>query len=160
MKYEFKLPGFEQQSLFLEVRFPFRPRINVNKKVMSGTGRWNEVALRRDDGLSSIVTILNQFPDPVPALSMDEEIYHVVPRLNWLNYLWALLPLLLWIVILVFADLWSLGIALLAAYLNFWILRFQVQKLEKNLMVFVVNMGSAVVFFLLRFMMISARLGG
>jgi hypothetical protein len=160
MKYEFTLPGFEQQSLLLEVRFPLRPRILVNQKVIKSAGKWNELALRRDDGLTSMVSINNQFPDPVPTVSMDEETHFVVPKLTFWNYLWALPPILLWIAILGFSVIWPIAIGLVASYLNFWILRFQTQALEKNLMIFAVNTGSAVLFFLLRFMMINAMLNG
>jgi hypothetical protein len=160
MKYEFTLPGFEQQSLLLEVRFPLRPRILVNKKIINSTGKWNELALRRDDGLTSIVTISNQFPDPVPTLSMDEENYFVVSKLSIWNYIWALLPILLWIAILGVTEIKTIGIALIAAYLNFWILRFQLRPLEKNLMIFAVNTGSAVIYFLVYSLMVTARLNG
>jgi hypothetical protein len=160
MKYEFTLPGFEQQSLLLEVRFPLRPRILVNKKIINSTGKWNELALRRDDGLTSIVTISNQFPDPVPTLSMDEENYFVVSKLSIWNYIWALLPILLWIAILGVTEIKTIGIALIAAYLNFWILRFQLRALEKNLMIFAVNTGSAVIYFLVYSLMVTARLNG
>ena len=160
MKYEFTLPGFEQQSLLLDVRFPLRPRILVNKKIVKSSGKWYELALRRDDGLTSIVTIINQFPDPVPMVSMDEETYYVVPKLTWWNYLWALLPVLLWIAILGLSEIWPLAIGLVAAYFNFWILRFQLRSLEKHLMIFAVNTGSAVLYYLMYSLLVTARLNG
>ena len=160
MKYEFTLPGFEQQSLLLEVRFPMRPRILVNQKVVKSPGKWNELALRRDDGLTSMVSIANQFPDPVPTLSMDEETHFIVPKLTFWNYLWALLPIILSIAILGISELWLIGVGILAAYLNFWILRFQLGSLEKNLMIFAVNTGSAVIYFLVYSLLVTARLNG
>ncbi len=160
MKYEFSLPGFEQQSLHLDVRFLLRPRILINRKVVKSPGKWNEVALRRDDGLTSMVSIVNQFPDPVPTLRMDEETHFVVPNLTFWNYLWALLPIVLWFTILGLSEIWTAGISLIAAYLNFWILRFQLGSLEKNLMIFAVNTGSAVIYFLVYSLMVTARLNG
>ncbi|MBI9050464.1 MAG: hypothetical protein JEZ00_13670 [Anaerolineaceae bacterium] len=154
MKYEFTLPGFEEQSLALEVRFPLRPRLWVNRRVIKSKGKWNEIALKRDDGLSSIIHINNQFPDPVPQLEMDEEVYHVVPPLNWGQRIWAMLP-----IALVALEIWGLLIGLLAAYLNIWVMRLQERKLERNLTIFTVSIAAAAAFFIIRFLIIRSQIG-
>lgn len=155
MKFEYTLPGFEQQSMEIEVRFLLRPRLWINKKRIKSAGRWNEFSLRRDDGLSSMVRIVAQFPDPVPVIEMDDEKYRAIPRLTWYQLVWVLLPLLLGAF-----ELWGLVIGLITAFINFWLIRLQIQRLEKNLMILATNTGAAVIFFVIRFLIISARLNG
>jgi hypothetical protein len=162
MKYQVNLPGFEAQQLTIDVRFPLRPRIIANKKaVKSNTGKWNQLAMRRDDGLTSIVHIKPQFPDPVPQLEMDEEIYKVVKPFTWGQRIFAMLPLIL--IIFAVMDpalaIWAIVLALLSTYLNFWILRLQEQALERNLMIFTITVAAAAIFFIIRFLVIRAQLG-
>ena len=162
MKYELSLPGFEEQQLAIEVRFPFRPRIFANKKVVkSNTGKWNELAMRRDDGLTSIVHILPKFPDPVPQLEMDEETYKVVEPFTWSQRLFALLP----IAFVIFAVMdpklifWGVGLGAISIYINFWLLRLQQGKLERNLMIITVTIAAAAILFIIRLLIIRSEIG-
>ena len=159
MKYEFSLPNFEEQTLLLDVRFLFKPRILANKKVAPAAKEANAVVLRRDDGLSSIIHFIGKFPDPIPVLELDDEIYHVVKPLTWPQYIWAVLPLVLAIVEILAFSWWGMLIALVCSYANFWLLRLRVENLEKNLMIFAVNTAAILSMFLIHFMMISSRLG-
>jgi hypothetical protein len=162
MKYSIELPGFEEQNLSIEVRFPFRPRIWVNKKIaQSKIKKWNELALRRDDGLTSVITILPKFPDPVPELEMDDEIYRAVAPFTWGERILAFLPILLIAVSVTDLQmiLYGVGLGLLAIYINFWVLRLQDQKLERNLMVIAITAAVAVIYFLIYLMKIRSLLG-
>jgi hypothetical protein len=156
MKYEIHLPSFEQQDLMLEVRFLFRPRILINNKPIKKKENSNEMVLKRDDGLSSVIRFLGQFPDPVPALEMDEEVFHVISPLSWMQRIIAVLPVVFATMIV---GVWGFLIGLVPAYINFWLLRLQVQKLEKNLIIFAVYAGTVLISFMLRTYLISSQLG-
>ena len=162
MKYSIQIPGFEEQNLQIEVRFPFRPRIWSNKKLQkSNTGKWNELAMRRDDGLTSIVMIKSQFPDPVPQLEMDGEMYKAVEPFKLGERVLALMPVLLIAIGLMdlALALYGLGLGLIAIYINFWVLRIQEQKLERNLMIFTITIAATVILFIIRFMLIRSQIG-
>lgn len=147
MKYSIHLPGFEGQTIELQpAGLITGAKLLVNgEPAPKGPGR-GEMLLRRNDGKDVLVRFKNAFID-IPSLMVEDEIIQVVEPLNWYEWVWNGLPLLM-----VFGGgVIPILIGFFAFEFNLSIFRAKESSLAKYGLTALVSLAALILFLLVAF---------
>lgn len=127
MRYQINLRGFEGQTI--EVQSPgllTGAKLFINGELAPRGAKSGHMVLRRNDGKDVNVQFRGFFLD-VPDLVVDDEIVQVVEPLEWFEWVWNCLPLL----IVIIGRIIPLIIAFVAISLNLSLFRRGESRLAK-----------------------------
>jgi hypothetical protein len=94
MRIEVQHPSFKRQHLFVETASVFSgPKLLLNGAVVKKEkGRY---PVTSDSGAEKLIQMRYNLVDPVPSLKIDGEAVNLVEPLQWYEYAWSGLPILL-----------------------------------------------------------------
>jgi hypothetical protein len=91
-----QVPGFEGRRIEVEVSNGFNSsRLLVNGQPAPAAPRRGLFLLRRDDGREVTAQFKAGFPDPIPALLVDNQTIRLAEPLAWYEIVWIAFPLVL-----------------------------------------------------------------
>lgn len=91
-----QVSGFEGQRIEVEVSNGFNSsRLFLNGQPAPAAPKRGQFLLRRDDGREVVAQFKAGFPDPIPALVIDNQAIRLAEPLAWYELVWIALPLLL-----------------------------------------------------------------
>jgi Zn-dependent protease len=94
MRIQIKHPGFKTQHLSVETAsFLAGPKLLLDGVVVKRKGRSYQVA--SDRGQEVAVKVIYNFLDPIPKLKIDDEMIELAKPLQWYEYVWIGIPMLL-----------------------------------------------------------------
>ncbi len=95
-RYPVKIPGFGHQRIELEISGILgRTQILLNGNPAEKGHRKDEFILYQPDGVQVSAQLQNTFFDVVPKVIVHGEAYEILPPLNWYQYVFAGLSLIL-----------------------------------------------------------------
>jgi hypothetical protein len=94
MRIEIKHPAFESQRLSVETASILTgPKLLLNDVVVKRKGR--SYLVRSDIGQELAIKVMYNFLDPVPKMKIGEEMIELAKPLQWFEYAWIGVPMLL-----------------------------------------------------------------
>ena len=144
MEIEIKQPRFEGRGLKLQTAGLFAgPRLWMDGALIKGKrGRYG---VSDNMGAGVTIQLRPSFIDPIPSLDIAGERLNLVRPLEWYEYVWMGLP----IVLATAGGALGGAIGLSAAYLSGRIFRSERSSPIKYLLTGLISIGAAVVFFVL-----------
>jgi Zn-dependent protease len=94
MRIEIKHPAFKSQRLSVETASILAgPKLLLNGVVVKRKGR--SYLVRSDTGQELAIKVMYNFLDPVPKMKIGEEMIELAKPLQWFEYAWIGVPMLL-----------------------------------------------------------------
>jgi hypothetical protein len=94
MRIEIKHPAFKSQRLSVETGSIFAgPRLLLNGVVLKRKGR--SYLVGSDSGQELAIKVMYNFMDPIPKVKIGEETIELAKPLQWYEYAWIGVPMLL-----------------------------------------------------------------
>lgn len=97
MRYPLVVPGFENQSLEVDVDVWWSgARLFVDGQPAPKGAKRGQLRLRRDDGSEALATLKLSNPlDPIPQVVIDGQVFQIAEPLKWYELVWGGIPFLL-----------------------------------------------------------------
>lgn len=144
MEYAIDAPDFAERRVTVRTAGPFSaPKVLVDGTIAEKNGdAW---LVPGAEGASIPVTLMGRGLDPLPAVQVAGKTLSLAPPLRWFEYLWAALPLAL------VALGGALGgvFAVLAAYINLYLLRARHGSAARYGLTGAVTVGAICLYYLL-----------
>jgi hypothetical protein len=94
LRIEIKHPAFKSQRLSVETASIFAgPKLLLNGVVVKRKGR--SYLVRSDTGQELAIKVMYNFLDPIPKVNIGEETIELAKPLQWYEYAWIGIPMLL-----------------------------------------------------------------
>ena len=146
MQYSVPIQGVETRKVEVELAGIFSsPKLMVDGMPVPQGAKRGEYIIHLDDGTEMIAKIKNRFLDPIPNIVVDGEEIILVESLQWYQWLWAGLPILL-----IFGG-GAIGGAtgFVATSISARIFRSDVNKIVQYAYVAAVSIGAIITYFVI-----------